>query len=193
MQRPTLRPLEAANLDLLATDAYSLILYHLYFGKVDPVSLDPNWNFDTREIKDLDAPAFVRDAIARNRIRSSVEAARPSHWMYQAGRESLAAYRNIAALGGWPRIPEGAAIKVGATDPRVPPPRAAPRSSRPAPPRTSTTRRSRPPSSAPSAATASSLTACSAPRPCARSMSRSSSASASCASTSNAAGRCCTR
>ena len=120
MQRPTLRPLEAANLDLLATDAYSLILYHLYFGKVDPVSLDPNWNFDTREIKDLDAPAFVRDAIVRNRIRSSVEAARPSHWMYQAGRESLAAYRHIAALGGWPRIPEGAAIKVGATDPRVP-------------------------------------------------------------------------
>ena len=40
--------------------------------------------------------------------------------MYQAGRESLASYRHIAALGGWPRIPEGAAIKVGATDPRVP-------------------------------------------------------------------------
>lgn len=120
MQRPSLPPLEAAKLDLLATDAYALILYHLYFGKVDPVSLDPNWNFDAREIKDLDAPAFVRDAIVRNRVRGSVEAARPSHWMYQAGRESLAAYRNIAALGGWPRIPEGAAIKVGATDPRVP-------------------------------------------------------------------------
>lgn len=120
MQRPTLRPLETANLDLLATDAYALILYHLYFGKVDPVSLDPNWNFGTREIKDVDAVAFVREAIARNRIRSSVEAARPAHWMYQAGRESLAAYRQIAALGGWPRIPEGPAIKVGAVDPRVP-------------------------------------------------------------------------
>ena len=120
MQRPSLPPLEAAKLDLLATDAYALILYHLYFGKVDPVSLDPNWNFGTREIKDLDVTAFVRDAIARNRVRSSVEAARPAHWMYQAGRESLAAYRNIAALGGWPRIPEGPAIKVGATDARVP-------------------------------------------------------------------------
>ena len=120
MQRPSPPPLEAAKLDLLATDAYALILYHLYFGKVDPVSLDPNWNSDTREIKDLDAAAFVRDAIARNRVRGSVEAARPTHWMYQVGRESLAAYRHIAALGGWPRIPEGPAIKVGATDARVP-------------------------------------------------------------------------
>jgi murein L,D-transpeptidase YcbB/YkuD len=117
--RKTLPPVGQAELDLLATDAYALVLYHLYFGKVDPVSLDPNWNFGAREIREVDAVTYVRDAIAKNRIRGGVEAARPQHPLYKAGRESLAAYRNIAALGGWPTIPEGPALKVGATDPRV--------------------------------------------------------------------------
>ena len=120
MQRPGATPVDRAKLDLLATDAYALVLYHLYFGKVDPVSLDANWNFGAREIREVDAIAFVRDAIARNRLLGTIEAARPQHPLYKAGRESLAAYRNIAALGGWPTIPEGPALKAGASDPRVP-------------------------------------------------------------------------
>jgi murein L,D-transpeptidase YcbB/YkuD len=120
LQRKPLPPVGQAELDLLATDAYALVLYHLYFGKVDPVSLDPHWNFGAREIREVDAITFVRDAIARNRVRGSVDAARPQHPLYRSGRESLAAYRDIAALGGWPTLPEGPALKVGATDPRVP-------------------------------------------------------------------------
>jgi murein L,D-transpeptidase YcbB/YkuD len=115
-----LPPLERAKLDLLASDAYSLILYHLYFGKVDPLSLDSNWNFDTREIREQDVLPFLYDAIVQGRIRETVEQVRPAHWMYQAGREALSAYRAIAAIGGWPRIPEGPTLKVGMTDPRVP-------------------------------------------------------------------------
>jgi murein L,D-transpeptidase YcbB/YkuD len=120
LQRKPLPPVDQAKLDLLATDAYALALYHLYFGKVDPVSLDANWNFGGRDIREVDAVTFVRDAIARNRLLTSVAAARPQHPLYKAGRESLAAYRNLAALGGWPTIPEGPALKVGTTDPRVP-------------------------------------------------------------------------
>lgn len=120
LQRKPLPPIDQAKLDLLATDAYALVLYHLYFGKVDPVSLDANWNFSGRDIREVDAVTFVRDAIARNRLLASVAAARPQHPLYKAGRESLAAYRNLAALGGWPTIPEGPALKVGTTDPRVP-------------------------------------------------------------------------
>ena len=115
-----LPPLERAKLDLLASDAYALILYHLYFGKVDPLSLDSNWNFDTREIREQDVLPFLYDAITQGRIRETVDLVRPSHWMYQAGREALAAYRRIAANGGWPRVPEGPTLKVGMTDPRVP-------------------------------------------------------------------------
>lgn len=112
-------PLDRAQLDLLASDAFALVLYHLYFGKTDPVSLDANWNFDTREIRETDAVRFVHEAIRGNRIRSSAALARPDHWMYAAGREALAQHRAIAALGGWPSIPEGPTLRIGMTDPRV--------------------------------------------------------------------------
>jgi murein L,D-transpeptidase YcbB/YkuD len=116
----TLAPLERATLDLLASDAYALILYHLYFGKVDPVSLDSRWNFELREIGDADAVKFVHDAITQDRVRGSVEQVRPDHWMYAAGRQALAAYRGIAALGGWPQLPAGPTLKPGMRDARVP-------------------------------------------------------------------------
>ena len=34
-----------ADLDLLATDALIRLAYHLRFGKVDMLSIDPHWNF----------------------------------------------------------------------------------------------------------------------------------------------------
>jgi murein L,D-transpeptidase YcbB/YkuD len=117
LRNPT--ALERVALELLASDAYALIVYHLYFGKVDPVSLDSNWNFDTRDIRDVDPVRFVHEAIRGNRIRSSIELVRPTHWMYQAGREALAAYRHIAVLGGWPTIPGGPTLKPGMSDARV--------------------------------------------------------------------------
>ena len=110
---------QRAQLDLLASDAFALVLYHLYFGKVDPVSLDAHWNFDKRDIGNTDGVRFVHEAIRNNRIRASVELARPDHWMYAAGREALAAHRAIAALGGWPQIAPGPSLRAGMTDPRV--------------------------------------------------------------------------
>jgi len=115
-----LAPFERATLDLLASDAYTLVLYHLYFGKVDPVSLDSRWNFELRDIGTADAVKYVHDAITGDRIRASVVQVRPDHWMYAAGREILANYRGIAALGGWPQLPAGPTLKPGMVDPRVP-------------------------------------------------------------------------
>ncbi|MFM7434263.1 MAG: murein L,D-transpeptidase [Gammaproteobacteria bacterium] len=111
--------LDQARLDLLASDAFALVLYHLYFGKVDPVSLDGNWNFDARPIRETDAVRFVHEAIRGNRIRGSAALARPDHWMYAAGREALAQHHAIAALGGWPVIREGPVLRAGMSDPRV--------------------------------------------------------------------------
>jgi murein L,D-transpeptidase YcbB/YkuD len=115
-----LTPFERATLDLLASDAYTLILYHLYFGKVDPVSLDSRWNFELRQIGEADPVKFVHEAITQDRVRASVDQVRPDHWMYAAGRAALAAHRGIAALGGWPPLPGGQTLKPGMLDARVP-------------------------------------------------------------------------
>lgn len=112
-------PLDAAQLDLLATDAYAELLYHLYFGKVDPVAIDSRWNFERREIKQGDAVQFVLDALSGADIASAIAAARPDHWMYRSMAEALAVYRRIEAAGGWPIIPDGPTLRRGVSDPRV--------------------------------------------------------------------------
>lgn len=109
-----------ADLDVLATDAYMLLLYHLYFGKVDPLSLEPTWNFSTREVGDGEqATAYVVRAISEGRLREAAAALRPAHWMYEHGRRALRAYRRIEEQGGWPQVPDGPTLKPGMSDPRV--------------------------------------------------------------------------
>jgi murein L,D-transpeptidase YcbB/YkuD len=112
-------PQTEADLDVLATDAYMLLLYHLYFGKVDPVSLEPTWNFSTRQVTGERAVQYVARAITTGQLRESVAAVRPAHWMYDHGRRALRAYRQIEAEGGWPTVPDGPTLKPGAIDPRI--------------------------------------------------------------------------
>jgi murein L,D-transpeptidase YcbB/YkuD len=112
-------PLDTAQLDLLATDAYAELLYHLYFGKVDPVSIDSRWNFERREIDASDAVQFVLGAITAADIASAIDTVRPDHWMYQGMAKALADYRRIESAGGWPTIAEGPTLRRGVTDPRV--------------------------------------------------------------------------
>jgi murein L,D-transpeptidase YcbB/YkuD len=112
-------PLDAAQLDLLATDAYAELLYHLYFGKVDPVAIDSRWNFERREMKQEDAVQIVLDGISGADVASAITGARPDHWMYRSMVEALAAYRRIELAGGWPIIPDGPALRLGVSDPRV--------------------------------------------------------------------------
>jgi murein L,D-transpeptidase YcbB/YkuD len=110
----------AAALDVLATDAFILVLYHLYFGKVDPVTLFPHWNFRREEARGIDPAAIVGDAIESGAIVETVAGARPKHPIYDQGRTLLAEYRAIEARGGWPTVPAGPTLKPGMTDRRVP-------------------------------------------------------------------------
>ncbi len=108
-----------ARMDLLATDAYFLLIYHLYLGKVDPKSLDAQWNFAPRPVGEERAIAFMLEAL-RGDLRGAVEKVRPDHFLYEKARAALAEYREMASRGGWPTVPSGPALKVGAKDARVP-------------------------------------------------------------------------
>jgi murein L,D-transpeptidase YcbB/YkuD len=108
-----------AQLDLLATDAFYLLLSHLYLGKVDPTTLDPKWNFEPPPVGDRAGAAFVLDAITSGKLREAVARVRPSHWWYARARAALTEYRALAAKGGWAPIPAGPALKPGSSGPRV--------------------------------------------------------------------------
>ncbi|MGB7903368.1 MAG: L,D-transpeptidase family protein [Steroidobacteraceae bacterium] len=112
---------DRANLELLATDAFMLGLYHVYLGKVDPVKLSSQWNFAQRPIPSFEEGLKRFSArLAAGEISAAFDSARPSHVWYQRGRQRLQEYRAIAATGGWPGIPDGPTMKPGVTDTRVP-------------------------------------------------------------------------
>ena len=111
---------EQAALEVLATDAMMLGLYHLYLGKVDPVQLSSQWNFASKPVSTERGFEALTRALDSGQIRETFERARPQHVWYQRGRERLREYRALAAVGGWPTVPEGPTLKPGTSDPRVP-------------------------------------------------------------------------
>ena len=112
---------DRADLELLATDAFMLGLYHVFVGKVDPVKLSSQWNFSQRPTPSFDeALQLFSERLAAGEIRKAFDNARPSHAWYQRGRERLQEYRAIEAAGGWPLIPDGPTLKSGMSDTRVP-------------------------------------------------------------------------
>lgn len=116
----TLPPGEQAALEVLATDAMMLGLYHLYLGKVDPVKLSSQWNFASKPVDTERGFVALTQALDSGRIRDTFQRARPQHVWYQRGRERLKDYRALAAAGGWPAVPDGPTLKPGVSDPRVP-------------------------------------------------------------------------
>jgi murein L,D-transpeptidase YcbB/YkuD len=115
-----LSPATQAELEILATDAMMLGLYHLYLGKVDPTRLSPQWNFPARPVSVERGFERLTAALDSGQIRETFERARPQHPWYQRGREALRRYRAIAAAGGWSPIADGPTLKSGMDDPRVP-------------------------------------------------------------------------
>ena len=107
-----LSPAEAAELDLLLTEAFARAVYNLYFGKVDAERLDPNINF-ARAMEDDDPAPELRQAIADGNIAATFDQARPKNVRHQWLKDALARYRQYQAQGGWAPVPKGTTLKPG--------------------------------------------------------------------------------
>ena len=109
---------DSAEREILLTDALARLLTQLYFGKVDPRRLDPNWNVDRPAVA-AEMLRAVSLAVDKADIEGVVERARPAHPTYRALRQSLVHHRAIAASGGWRALPAGATLEPGTSGPEV--------------------------------------------------------------------------
>ena len=91
---------DRADLELLATDAFMLGLYHVYIGKVDPEKLSSQWNFSQRPTPSIDqALQRFTARLAAGEISETFAAVRPEHPWYQRGRDRLREYRAHCGRG----------------------------------------------------------------------------------------------
>lgn len=104
--------------DMLLTDALLRLAYHIRFGKVDADALDPNWNM-TKPIGELAPALFVERILAKNSVSDSLNSWKPKNRLYTESKKTLQQYRNIAAAGGWPEIPDGQVLKPDMEDGRL--------------------------------------------------------------------------
>jgi murein L,D-transpeptidase YcbB/YkuD len=109
-----------ADRDLLLTDALVLLGYHLNYGKVDPIRLDPNWNMSAR-MNRRDPATLIQEAIDSGSFYEFVSDLKPRDEFYNQLKALLAQYQRIKNEGGWQPIPAGPTLKKGMEDDRVRP------------------------------------------------------------------------
>jgi len=109
---------EQAAIDIGMTDSLVRIGYHRRFGKVNPNDLDPEWNFQ-RELRRRDAAIVFQEAMDADSLAGYLERTFPRDELYRRMQGYLVQYRDLAASGGWPRIPDGPTIRPGDGDPRL--------------------------------------------------------------------------
>ncbi|NNM03550.1 MAG: L,D-transpeptidase family protein [Gemmatimonadetes bacterium] len=105
------------DLELLLTDAYLIFGSHLLQGRVDPVTINAEWLANRRN---ADLGRVLMDAAEGGAFVEALRALLPRHPGYSALKLTLARMRASAAGGGWEPIPEGATLREGETDPRIP-------------------------------------------------------------------------
>jgi murein L,D-transpeptidase YcbB/YkuD len=111
-------PTDAAAGDLLLTDAFIRLAFHLRFGKVNPNALNADWDFQ-REIRSQDPAQALAEALASGSLARELEALPVVHSAYDRMKAALAKYRALQDAGGWPRIGDGPTLHKGDRDPRV--------------------------------------------------------------------------
>jgi murein L,D-transpeptidase YcbB/YkuD len=114
----TLTATEQADLDFLLTESFGRAIYNLAFGKVDPVTLDPDINY-TLTIDKEGVDQACLESIRRGKLAQALEDWLPQNKRYDWMKQALVRYREYQAAGGWAPIPGGPALKPGHIGPRA--------------------------------------------------------------------------
>lgn len=110
------RAANLAALDVELTRNFLKYATHRSSGQVNPLQLPAEWHIKPRTV---DAVAVLQDAIDHHRVKAALDGLDPADPGYARLRQALVRYRELAAKGGWPQVPDGPALRRGGSGPRV--------------------------------------------------------------------------
>lgn len=108
-----------AEADIMLTESLLRYGYHRRLGKTNPGRMDADINFRRQTFRGQPPARTMEEILAADSLQGFIDLAAPSGPFYQRLQHWLTRYRQIDADGGWPRIPEGPALRPGDTDQRV--------------------------------------------------------------------------
>ena len=109
---------DRVDFDILLTESLLRLAYHIRFGKVDPRSLDSNWNY-SRSLENIDPVNIIQSMIDSDSIKAFIDRTVPRQPFYGRYKKVLAEYRKIREQGGWQPVSPGPTLKPGMEDTRV--------------------------------------------------------------------------
>lgn len=107
----------AAGIELYFSAFFLKFASDLQIGRILPTKVDPRLYWRN---KSTDMVAALRVVSRLGSMTDFIEAWQPQVPEYSGLKHTLAAYRKIAAAGGWPSVEHGDALKPGDTSARVP-------------------------------------------------------------------------
>jgi murein L,D-transpeptidase YcbB/YkuD len=114
----SVEPLQLARLDILLTDAYLRYAGDVTGGRVEADKVYPKeWRNPPRN---GNLVASLQSSLESDLAVKALQDMLPDDPEYRRLRDYLTTYRQLAAEGGWPQLPEGPLLKVGQKDWRVP-------------------------------------------------------------------------
>lgn len=108
-----------AESDILLTDTLLLYGYHRRLGKVKASSLDPDVNYKRQAFREQHPSETLQQLLEAPSLQAYIDVAAPAGPYYRAIQQGLQRFRQLAAEGGWPQVPEGPTLRKGDVDPRV--------------------------------------------------------------------------
>ena len=109
-RRPRVEQL--AEADVILTSIYVALGEDLLTGQIDPEKVSPDWRI-RQSTADVDS--VLARTLRGNPLDRAIELMRPQDDQYTALRQQLKRYREIAAAGGWPKVPAGPTLRPGDT------------------------------------------------------------------------------
>ena len=109
-RRPSAEQL--AEADVMLTATYVALGEDLLTGQVDPKAVEPDWRIDPQA---TDVDSLLALMLRGEPLARSIELMRPRDAGYDALRDELRRYRELAGRGGWRKVPEGETLRPGDT------------------------------------------------------------------------------
>ena len=114
-KKRSINPGRLTDLELLCTDAFLIYGSHLLIGRIDPVTIDPEWFANRSE---LDLAKVLESALLNNQIGQTLQDFLPQTG-YKRVRKSFLLYQKIDSLGGYSLVPDGPKLQKGDKNNRI--------------------------------------------------------------------------